>query len=356
MQLFGKKNNDKDELEQENLEKRSRKLPKDKDFKDLKPENRKKRKEPIRPWGRRDRVFIAILLIATAGTSAYLGLSARDWKLPGLPRVNLKLPSFPFGEDTIVIEGNNENKKKADSVTSSFIAKTDTLSGVYGLYVVDLTNGFSYGFLEEDTFQAASLIKLPVIAGMYLEAEKGSISLESKYKLKNSDKISGAGSLYLKPEGYEISYRDLVRLMGHESDNTAFNICRKKLGDTKIDTIAAQIGMTGTDIENNETTPKDIGTFFSKLWALKIVNQKNRDEILSYLTDTIYENWLVAGVPNNVRVAHKYGREVHVVNDAGIVYTNQPYVVVIMTKGVVEREADEVIPELSKIVYDANSD
>lgn len=184
-----------------------------------------------------------------------------------------------------------------------------------------------------------------------MEAEKGSLSLESKYKLKNSDKVPGAGSLYLKPEGYEISYRDLIRLMGHESDNTAFNICRKFLGDEKINQIARQIGMTKTDISANETSPKDIGIFFSNLWKSSFVSQKDKDELLSYLTNTIYENWLVAGVPKEVGVAHKYGREVHVVNDAGIVFTDKPYVVVIMTKGIIEREADEIFPNLSKIIY-----
>jgi len=73
------------------------------------------------------------------------------------------------------------------------------------------------------------------------------------------------------------------------------------------------------------------------------------------LTDTIYEEHLVKGIPEDIKVAHKYGREVHVVNDAGIVYVDNPYIVVIMTKGVIESEADEIFPELSKIIFDFES-
>jgi len=46
---------------------------------------------------------------------------------------------------------------------------------------------------------------------------------------------------------------------------------------------------------------------------------------------------------------------VHVVNDAGIVLTDNPFVVVIMSKGVVEKEADEIFPTLSKLVFEGMS-
>ena len=345
-----KKENEENEEYEEELEIKSRKLPKDKAFRDLKPGNKRKRKEPLRSWTKKDRFLIFLLLILTAGMSAYLGLSAREFKLPGFPR--LEKPSFNlFGEDRIVIEKDRTNEDNAQKAVSEFNQKTKNLSGIYGLYVIDLRNGYRYGIYEETVFQAASLIKLPVIAAAYMEEEKGNLDLVTKYKLKNSDKVEGAGSLYLKPVGYEISYRDLLRLMGKQSDNTAFRIIRNILGDEIINQVAKEIGMEKTSLSKNETNPKDIGIFFEKLWKGEIVNTAHKDEILNYLTDTSFESWLVPGVPEEVRVAHKYGREVNVVNDAGIVFAPKPYVVVILSKGVVEKEADENFPELSRIIY-----
>ena len=78
--------------------------------------------------------------------------------------------------------------------------------------------------------------------------------------------------------------------------------------------------------------------------------RKHKDEILGFLTDTVYESWISEGI-TDADVAHKFGREVHVVNDAGIVLADESFVLVILTKGVVEREADEVFPELAKLVY-----
>ena len=146
--------------------------------------------------------------------------------------------------------------------------------------------------------------------------------------------------------------------MGKESDNTAANIARSILGEEDIRQVISTIGMDNTVVigEDQETTPYDIGLFFEKLWEGDVVSKKHRDEILEYLTDTIYEEWLAAGIPKSIQVSHKYGREVHVVNDAGIVFSDDPFIVVILSKGVVEREADEFFPELSSIVYEGQID
>jgi beta-lactamase class A len=205
-------------------------------------------------------------------------------------------------------------------------------SGVYGFYILNLNTEENYGVNEDEAFQAASLIKLPVMAAIYSEYEKGNLDLDDN-----------AGDS-------EYSYRGMVEAMGKRSDNTAFNLGVELLGEDLIESYIDKLGMSNTSYEGNETTPRDIGIFFKSLWERKIVDRGSRDEILKSLTDTIYEDWIPAGIPD-VRVAHKFGREVHVVNDAGIVFGEDPYVLVIMSKGVVEAEADKLIPELAGLLH-----
>ena len=221
------------------------------------------------------------------------------------------------------------------------------------MYVVNLESGFNYGVSETEVFEPASLNKLPVMLAMYKGEESKSISLGTKYKLKDTDKVSGAGCLSSKPEGYEITYRDLIRLMGKQSDNTAFNIAKNILDEKKVKQAIDEIGMEQTVIfgEEQKTTPADIGLFFQKLWRGDLISSEHRDELLDYLTDTAYEEWISAPVPFDIQVAHKFGRETHIVNDAGIVFTDSPYVIVIMSKGVVEGETDEFFPEFAEMVY-----
>lgn len=314
---------------------------------------RKRKKEPPKPWGKKERLLILFILLATAGTSSFLALSSRSFKLPGFPQIKKPGISF-FGEETIVIEGNKRQQEKAQEIINFFQEETKNLSGVYGLYVLDLTTNYSYGVNEKDIFEPASLNKLPVMLAMYSEEEKGNIDLAAKYQLKKSDKVSGAGSLSGEPIGFEVTYQDLISLMGNQSDNTAANIAKNLLGEDVIARVINDLGMVDTDFfgEDQQTTPLDIGIFFQKLWLGNLISETNEERLLSALTDTIYEEWLVSGAPGRIRVAHKFGREVHVVNDAGIIYFEKPLVVVVMSKGAVEREADEVIPHISGKIYE----
>src|SRR3990170_1132366 len=231
----------------------------DKILKDLSFEKRKRKKEPKKPLSKKERLLVFAVFILTIAASGFLALYSRAWKLPGLPR--FRIPALPladfFKEEKIIIERetvNKENKEVGKRAVQEFKEKTENLSGVYGLFVVDLNGGLSYGVNEEEVFQAASLIKLPVMAGIFMEANAGNINLDQKYVLKSEDKVGGAGSLYGRPPGYEITYRNLVRLMGKESDNTAFNIVRKLLGDEKINRVLQKAGMVDTSLTKNETT------------------------------------------------------------------------------------------------------
>jgi len=350
MGIFGKKKIKDEENEQTDFEKKDGEVSNGKGarkLKDLNPGNKKRRKEPIRPWNNLDRIVLLFLILVTFGTSFYFAIAAKGFKFPRLiPNIN------PFSDRTIVLRSVEQGKIKQDAIVNDFGEIISDLRGTYGFYVINLANGSSFGLRDSEIFQAASLIKLPVMVGMYMEQEGGRINLDSEYSLKKEDKVGGSGSLYGKAIGYKITYRDLIKLMGKESDNTAFNICRKYLGDKKINNIISQTGMGSTGLKNNETSPDDMGLLFRKLQEGELIGSGNKNELLSFMTDTIYENWLVNGVPDGVMVAHKYGREAGVVNDAGIVFSDPSYVVVIMSKNADVYEADDAFPELSKLIYE----
>jgi len=322
------------------------------EIKDLKPENRAKRKEPKKPWGKKERLIVLLTLITTVSASFFLYISSFSFKAP-----QLRIPNLKFGnlfEETFVLENQNQTRKsqKREKIKRLFREKTENLSGLWGLYVVDLSDGSSFGVNENKVFTAASLIKLPVMLAMYQEFQAGSLDPLQTYSLTNKDKIPGAGILYGKPQGYEVTYEELVNLMGKYSDNTAFGIARKILGDEKIDNVIKKAGMVSTSIINNETTPMDVGEFFKRLWDLSLTDKESRDKILESLTQTSFEDWLRKGIPSEVSFAHKFGREINVVNDAGIVLSDHPFVLVVLSKGIIEKEANQVFPELSSAIYE----
>jgi len=243
------------------------------------------------------------------------------------------LPSFNWGEETFYIEGDKEGREKAEKARNYFKDKTRNLSGLYAVSVVRLSDGSGYGVNKNEEMQAASLIKLPIMTLVYKKFEAGKLDL---------DEVA---------EGSKSTYRELVGAMGKRSDNNAQIILVKTFGESEIQNYIENIGMTKTSLAKNETTPEEIGLFFKKLWEKELVNEKSRDEILEFMTDTIFEDWIVKGI-DDVRVAHKYGREVHVVNDVGIVFANKPFVLVLMSDGAVESEADSLIPAVAGEIYE----
>lgn len=242
--------------------------------------------------------------------------------------------------------------KKTTEVTLEISDLVKNLKGEYGIYVFNLTTKQGYGINEDEIFPAASLIKLPVFLTLYQEVEAGRIDLSSKYTLKNSDKQAGAGGMQYKPAGTVFTYRQMAELMGKQSDNTAVFVLRKILGDSKIQETIDNLGMSKTSLVKIETTSQDLGLFFRKLYAGSIVSREHRDEILGYLTETFDESRIPAGVPEGTRVAHKIGTDIGVISDAGIVFSQKPFILVIISKNVLEKEAKEVLPKITKEVWE----
>lgn len=318
MSLFNRKRDE--DFDEEEFEERPRKI------RDLKPENRKFRKEPIKPWGKKERLIVLSILLITVITSGVLALSARNFKLPQLPAFKLStiLEINPFKEQIIVVgnKGNKITQEKIENTKRLFKQATNDYSGIYAFYIYDIKGDYYYGLNHQEVMQAASLIKLPV---MYLAMKNG------------EDKI-------------------LIEAMGKRSDNNAFIKMVNILGKENVNKIISDLGMVHTSLTENTTTPEEIGIFFKKLYNNELLNEEKTKELEDYMTNTIFENWLRAGIPSNIKVVHKYGREARSVSDAGIVMADRPFIMVIMTDGVIEKEADDLFPKLTKLLYDSHID
>ncbi len=358
MNLFGKKKEDPSFAEasedEESLELEDRRLTRK--FRDLRPENKRKRKEPPKLWGKRERIIVAAFFIVTTLSATLMFLFSHEFKLPGLPKITFKGINFenPFGEKVIELgqkKSARSDDSKAEQAIEMFDKEVGSLSGVYGFLVIRLNSGDSYGVSTNSRFQGASILKLPLMILAYRMDEEGSIDLETKYVLKNEDKVAGSGVMYAAKAGTEYSYRELIKHMGKESDRTAYKVMKDVIGEEKLRNFLNEIGATNTDINTGFTTPGDIGIILQKIWNRELMNEENTIELLGFLTDTIYEDWITAGVPDGIKVAHKFGTDSGILADGGIVFAHNPYILVIMGQEVTKSEADKVIPKISRNIY-----
>lgn len=292
-------------------------------------------------------VLTATLLAAFLAGGEWQGVWGRAWgRLWG--SVTIRWEKIPDEK-----QDNTEALKNTEDTERKILDLIKDLQGIYGVYGEDLETGVNFGINEDKIFPAASLIKLPVFVAIYQEIEKGNLSLTTSYKLQAKDKISGAGSMYYAPAGTVYTYEKMLELMGKQSDNTAFNVFVKVLGTEKIQAVIDELGMKDTSFAKNKTTPADIRLFFGMLYQGNRVNRENQEAIYDYLTDTIWEDRIPAGVPKGIKVVHKVGTEMGIYSDAGIVFGENPFVLVIMSEGIKEAEAKEVLPRITRIIWES---
>ena len=262
-----------------------------------------RKKELVKPWGKKERLIILSALLITVLVSVFFSFSSGNFEPPKFS--NFSLDNIFKGETIIV-----GKIPVSPKIISEFNNMTRNLKGTYAFEVIDLSTGSKFGVNNDQVMQAASLIKLPLM--LYVQGKVDDSKLEA---------------------------------MGKRSDNNVFVELVTKFGKKTIQDYIDSLGLKNTSLEENLITPSEVGDIF-----LKLYKDKN-EKILNFLTDTIFEKWIRAGVPEDIKISHKYGREVGVVNDAGIIYSKSPFILVMMTQGVNEIEADRAIPELAKMIY-----
>ena len=291
--------------------------------------------------------LLTLFLIVVVLISARL--TAGPFKNTQLPSLNLVSSfSFAFESQNLsrIVQKNLEGKK-----------------GEYSVYIEDMGNGEVYTLGASDSFPAASLYKVYLLAAVLREVDKGNLGLE---EVLSSDieylkvVFGGIDFGYEEDQGdIEYTVQEALERVGRISDNFAAIMLAEKIGWDKVQALADGMGATSTVIKSPITTSSsDIGNFFKSLYKREVVNPKISDQIIEFLSLSKINDRIPAGVPEGVRVVHKTGELSRVRHDAGIVYldmqgeTLHAYVIVLMSKDLEYEDIGvETLAQISKDVY-----
>lgn len=258
-------------------------------------------------------------------------------------------------EGTALNQG--ENGSKGDEVVFMVKKIINGKQGEYAFWVESFSDREMYGLNFEKEYVAASINKIPIVSQFLLDEENGRVSFIEKYKLKARDIEEGTGSLQYERLGSEYSYEELLNLIGKQSDNTATNAIIETIGNERVQQFCDTQGMEKTNILENTTSAKDMGELFGKIYKGEIFkNESSRQFFFDILTKTDFEERIPAGVPEGVRVVHKIGNQVQVWSDCGLVLGPKNYVICILTGGIKEEEAKLVLPRISELVWEYESE
>jgi beta-lactamase class A len=242
--------------------------------------------------------------------------------------------------------------------------------GDYAVYVKDLLpEGKRNVYINSDqSYEAASLYKVFLMAAVYKAVSEGKMSLETEISAKLSHLEAVLGSVdygYQDLSSNEVATYTIAEALDRVariSDNYAAIMLAEKVGWDSLQEAADEAGATNTVIKTPiSTSAEDMGLLLEKIYKGEVVSLQASEAIIELLSKAQINNRIPAKLPKTdpttgspLKIAHKTGELSQVRNDAGIVFLNgNPYVIVLMTKNLKgEDEGIENLAEISKIVYD----
>ena len=237
------------------------------------------------------------------------------------------------------------------------------VKGQYSVYFEDLNSGAWFGINETNLYNQWSLLKVKVAVTVLKKVERREIDLAARVKLTPAD-LAGAS---LRPAsdqaGDEPTVRELLERLIRYSDNSAsFALSRLfKAGEFQDTLLAVGTLPAPPDKPRNflpPVSPKEYANALRDLYFAKYLSKPSSDLVLALMADTVYDSQIRMGLPPDIRVAHKVGfnADCGEFHDCGIIYLPAaPYILCILSKNSTREEADRVISEISRQVYELTS-
>ena len=234
----------------------------------------------------------------------------------------------------------------------------------YAFYFQSLNTGAWTGIHEKETFYSGSLRKIPLLVAALKQVEEGTLDFNTPITILPEDINPYSGPLASRGAGYTVTLFELMNYTTFYSDNTAANALLRTVGKLEVIDVMFNTGLSfNTFLNNNnkkgiDTYPfstKEFSNSFRSLYYSSVLKRKDSQLLLSLLAHTSFRSGLPAGVPENIVVSHKVSSffETSQHHDCGIIYyPQQPYILCVMTEGMSESEADQLISSISKQAYE----
>jgi beta-lactamase class A len=224
-------------------------------------------------------------------------------------------------------------------------------AGAYAFYVKDLTTGRGATHNSERIFNAASLFKLFIMYAVFHQESLGLVGWDDE--------------LVVTPyyDGFALTPRvtalcqaltvgEAMDAMLSVSDNAAAVLLQDLAGSGNVNASIEALGLRDSGLFETglPVTAADLALLMEVIAIGQAVSPAASADMLRLLDHDVFENGLLAGVPEGTRVARKTGNWTDATHVAGIVFApSGPYVFVALTSNGYERD---VIEALSRVAYE----
>jgi len=250
---------------------------------------------------------------------------------------------------------------------------------IVGIAYHDLQTGDSLYLNADDSFHAASTMKVPVMIELFRSIDAGALRLDQGILLVNqfgsivdgSPYSLGAGddsdSSAYKLVGTRVPLKELIDRMITRSSNLATNALIELVRASNANATAHMLGARNIRVlrgvedgkafragMNNTTTARDLAVLLEAIETGRAASRSSCDAMREILLHQEFNEEIPAGLPAGTRVAHKTGWISGVLHDAAVVYPpgRKPYVLVVLTRDIPdEKVARRLIADISRLVW-----
>jgi beta-lactamase class A len=268
-----------------------------------------------------------------------------------------------------------------DSLGARIQARIDATPGaVVGVAFRDLAGTAELYLNADDSFHAASTMKVAVMIEAFRQVDAGRLRAEQGILLVNQfgsivdgspfslDPADDSDSSLYARVGERVPVRELIDRMITRSSNLATNAVIALVGAANANATAHRLGASRMQVlrgvedakayeagRNNTTTARDLAALLTAIERGEAASPASTDSMRSILLRQEFNDRIPAGLPPGTRVAHKTGEITAVAHDAAIVYPPRagPYVLVVLTRGIRDpKTSASLAADISRLVYE----
>lgn len=235
------------------------------------------------------------------------------------------------------------------------------------VFVWDYETGKYAALNSNETFPAASIIKVPVLLQFFRSVEAGQHTINDKMTLKDYYRAEGSGDIQFHKTGNQYTMDYLAKKMIQISDNSSTNMLMSSIGGMNdINRAIKSWGLKNTEVNNwlpdmggtNVTTTEDLTRMLYNIENDEFLSDESKHKIFEYMGGVKNNRLIHAGLNPNAKFFHKTGDIGYMLGDTGIVMTPQghKYIVSILAKRPYNHPAGkDFIVRASSLIYDSLS-
>ncbi len=240
--------------------------------------------------------------------------------------------------------------------------KADGVLSSASVHVRDFHRGEWTSFNGDEHYDPGSMLKLPLLISYLMMAEEDPAILNRTWTCEAGDFNIPQFSAFPSAQIMRNMSYTVAQLLEYSivhSDNRATVMLLRHLGPARYIKTFTTLGLPAPEWNDKayRMNAKSCSVFMSALYNSALLSPMSSDRALEMLIRASFKRGLVANLPSDVEVAHKFGEagspEMRQLHETGLVYAgNTPYLITVMTSGADVDKLAGAIATISRTVYD----